>query len=238
MPAEYFSRYRGVPFYRALVFALTAAVLLVSPLCLLRGQDEAAARNDDKDWNLDFKFQALRMFTPRGGAQKGRVYWYMLYSLENKSKEDREFYVSVTARSDRNKSYSDLFLPAVEKGIEKKLDTPLWGQIDRFRILSKRNPEDDGYNYTTIEAGEKRSCIAVFNKLDANANRVTIEISGLFSDLEVVSQEDGTITYKERARVLQFKRLGDEYEVAQDPFQLIGRDWIKRESRLKPAEGS
>ena len=36
-------------------------------------------------WVLKFHPEALRMITPRRGPGKGRVYWYLLYTLENPS---------------------------------------------------------------------------------------------------------------------------------------------------------
>ena len=209
---------------------------------LLAAQEVDADSGDDDLWALDFKFQKLRMITPRRGPGKGRTYWYMVYTLENKTGEDREFFISITATSNRNKTYSDLFLPSVERDIERKegREGHLWGKTDKYEILSQRDPEDDKYNYTTIRANEKdaekRYCVAVFNKLDPNANKITIRVAGLSNDIEEVTSEVGSIEIRERVRELQFERIGDEYEITKDTFKLIGKRWIKKTLRIETSD--
>ena len=184
-------------------------------------------------WMLDFKLEALRTITPAKGPKKGRVYWYMLYTLENNTGKDREYFLSIHAGSENKKTYSDIFQPSVEVAIERKVGKRLWGQVDKFKILSKRHPEDEKYNYVTIKAGEKLSCVAVFNRLDPNANRFAIEVYGLSNDLEETKAEDGSVLVKERVRVLRFKRLGDEYEIDQDAFRPVDREWVKKATKVE-----
>jgi hypothetical protein len=202
------------------------------------GEDAAeleAELGPDAKWLLDFKFQDLKMISPASGPGKGRVYWYMLYTLENKSGEEREFYLSITAECNRKKAYSDLFLPLVEREIERREGRRLWGQSDRVEILAQRDPEQEKYNYTTIGARQKLSCVAVFNPLDPNASKITIGVSGLSNDVEGRDEDDGSTTIREKVFLLHFERPGDEYQVTLDRFHLVGREWTRRSAKIEPS---
>ena len=189
-------------------------------------------------WVLDFEPVHLRMISPREGLGTGRVYWYLVYRLGNTSKENRDCFVNITAVSDNNKQYADLYLPSVERAIEKKEGQPLWGKTDEYAIISKRKPDDPKYNYITLKAGEKRLCVAVFNHLDPNANKITISISGLSNEIRYVSKEDGTKELEERVRELYFERPGDEYAITADSFKAVGKEWVKKKIQLADAKQS
>jgi hypothetical protein len=180
-------------------------------------------------WIIEFEEKALRMIAPTDGLGGGQVYWYMLYTLTNKTKEDHDIYVKITATSDHDKQYADLFLPSVEKAIERRENTPLWGKADEFAALAKRKPSDPKYQYITIKTGEKRNCVAVFNRLDPNANKITIRVEGLSNEIKEVVKEDGARFLESRVRELTFDRPGDENAITLDSFTLIGQDWVKKQ---------
>jgi hypothetical protein len=180
-------------------------------------------------WVIDFELKALRLISPAEGGGQGRVYWYMIYTLANPAKEDRQVYLNVTATSENDKRYSDLFLPSVERAIEKKENMPLWGKTDEFDIISKRQPRDPKYHYVTLKAGEKRTCVAVFNRLDPNANKINILVSGLSNEVREVVKEDGARFLEERARELTFERPGDEHAMTLDSFKLVKKAWVRKQ---------
>lgn len=189
-------------------------------------------------WVVDFDCQALRMIAPREGAGGGKVYWYMLYTLQNSAKVDRDLFIKITAQSENAKLYSDLYLPSVEKAIERHEGRPYWGKADEFDAISasKRKPSDPKYSYFTLKAGEKRDCVAVFNRLDPNANKITIQIAGLSNEVRPVTKEDGSRTLEQRVRELQYERPGDEFAMTMDSFKLVARNWIKRQLSARPEE--
>ena len=150
-----------------------------------------------------------------------------------KAKQDREYYLSTYAKADTKKTYADVFLPGVERSVERHLRQKRYGQDDRFKILKKRDPSDDRYHYTTIKAGQKLRCIAVFDKLDPNANSIRIDVYGLSNDIREIKQDDGTLLIEERVRVLTFKRLGDEFQIDQDSFKSLRKEWTKKSVKLK-----
>jgi len=175
----------------------------------------------------------IRMVTPRIGLGKGKTYWYMVYSLENKTGADRNFYLSISGKSDRKKTYADLFLPSVEKAIERQEDRPLWGKADKFKVLRDKSAGERKFSYTRIKDGEKRLCVAVFNRFDPNAKNLTIRVTGLSNDIEVISDSDGRTLLKERIRLLHLSRPGDEYEITNDSFKNLRMEWVKETTEVK-----
>lgn len=217
--------------------------LLVVALLLTGWAAPGRAQEDDSDAlagdaldappsPLVFTQKTLRMFAPTDGRAKGKVYWYMTYTLENRSDEDVSFFVSIVARGDRKDTYSDLYLPELESAIERREKKSLWGQTDRFEEISKKDPSDEKYNYVTLKAGEKRECVAVFSEFNASTRKVTIEVYGLSDKLEIETAEDGTIKVLEAVRVLEFERIGDEYGIDQDRFRFKDRSWTKKETAV------
>ena len=188
-------------------------------------------------WTVDFESKGLRMISPQRGIGARRVFWYMLYELSNPSDEDLQLLVHITATSDHNKRYADLFLPSVERAIEQKEKRSLWGKVDHFMITSQRKPNNPKYNYITLKAREKRFCVAVFNRLDPNANNITISVLGLSNDIRDSVAEDGTRLLGERMREFYFKRAGDEHDITLDSFKPAGRAWTRRETPAARSNG-
>jgi hypothetical protein len=195
----------------------------------------APSQEKSSFWTVDFESKALRMISPDSGIGVRRVFWYMLYELSNRSDEDRQVFVNITGASDHNKRYADLFLPSVERAIEKKEGRSLWGKVDEFEITSKRKPTNPKYSYMTLKAGQTRYCVAVFNRLDPNANHIKISVSGLSNEIRQSTAADGTSVLEERMREFSFERAGDEHEITLDSFTPAGRAWTLRQV---PAAGS
>ena len=206
--------------------------LSVCPLVFTQEEGEVADFYEDK-WTLEMTPLKIRMVTPRIGVGKGRTFWYMVYSLENKSGADRNFLLSISAKSDRKRGYSDLFLPSVEKAIERQEDRPLWGKADKFKVLKDKSLGERKFSYTRIKAGEKRLCVAVFNKFDPNAKNITIRVTGLSNDIEVISDPGGRTLLRERIRLIHLSRPGDEYEITNDSFKNLRMEWRKESTEVK-----
>ena len=221
---------------------IALGALLNAPTALLDAQDgfdeevELELPEDgttENFWVLDFKPIAVRTFTSRKGGSKGRIYWYLIYELRNPGDEDREIYIDLRAASERGKRYGDVFLPTVEREIEKKIGKNLWGRTDEFAVLADRDPNDPKYRYLPLKAGETRRSIAVFNEFDPNANHITIEIAGLSNEVASVKLEDGTDALGQRIRKLSYYRNGDEFAVTRDSFELKRQEWIRRVIRVE-----
>lgn len=192
----------------------------------------AEAGGKGQFWEVQFEEKYLRMVAPREGPGAGRVFWYLIYTLHNPDDADHEVFTSITAVTDGKKEYSDLYLPTVEKAIEKKEREPLWGKTDEFELISKRKTDDPKYRYVTLRAKETRKCVAVFNAIDPNVSKITIRVAGLSNEIRRLSKEDGSVELEDRVRELYYTRPGDEYEISIDKFRLVGKEWVAKKVPL------
>lgn len=223
---------------RPRLIALIACALFVFAVIPVDAAPQESAGAEGGFWVIDVKVQSLRMISPKSGAGAGGVYWYMIYTITNRTGEDRDLYISVTATSDGKKRYADLFLPAVERAAERKEGRDYWGKTDQYKILAKRDPKDPKYNYFTLKANEEKRCIAVFNRFEPTANHIKIHIAGLAGGIEQKTRDDGTTVLIQRLREFSFERPGDEFAVSLDSFRLTDQRWIKREVSLASAATS
>ena len=201
-------------------------------------------------WILGFKPQRIGMIQPTEGIHHGETYWYLVYTIENKTGQDRSAYISVTARSNKGKSYAAIYLPDLETMIERKVGKPLWGKADVYASITGggKDAADAGdgekkdrasLNYSNFKAKEVRDCVAVFNQLDPNASKITITVDGLSNDLHLVERENGGRQIESRALVLEYERPGDEYEMNLDQFRPSRRAyWLKKVTEVSGEGGA
>ncbi len=189
-------------------------------------------------WVLDFTMQKVATFQPSEGPHRGQTYWYMLYRIENKTGQNREAHLAITAQSDKKKTYADTYLPDIEALIERKVGKPLWGKTDRSQILKERAEKGEAasekatFNYFPFTNGEWKDCVAIFNQLDPNSNKVTISIEGLSNDIKLIHPEGGERQIQSRVYVLELERPGDEFAMNLDRFHLVRRGWIRKMTAL------
>ena len=162
---------------------------------------------------------------------RGRLYWYLVYTLENKSEHAGDFFVTLRATSDKGRRYSDLALPSVEERIEK---------VEKRRFHSKSdlldNDAEGGFGTARRFApGDKLECVAIFNPIDPEADKITIRVHGLVDDIQIEELPGGGYKVTERVFVLNYERPGDEFYTALDGFEFKGSEWTKRVTET-PAE--
>ncbi len=185
-------------------------------------------------WVLDFKFQKVAMIQPTEGIHRGEIYWYMLYQIENKTGQDREAFISITARSNKNKTYANIYVPDVEAIIERKAGKPLWGKTEEFQALKERAEKKEGQaektmpNYFHFKAGSVLDCVAIFNKLDPGATNISVTVDGLSNDLHRIERENASPQIESRIFVVELERPGDEYGMSLDRFLKVRDGWSKK----------
>lgn len=109
------------------------------------------AQEDPGIPRLELKFERPRQITvfggkgndlrPDGVPSAGRTYWYLPYTLENKSGLDSTFHVGFRASSDKKRTYCDIALPWVEKLVERREGKSLFSRGD---LLKKNGAADLG----------------------------------------------------------------------------------------------
>ncbi len=183
-------------------------------------------------WVLNFHCQKVGIIQPAEGVHRGETYWYMLYQIENKSPQDREAYVSITARSNKSKTYANICAPDIEALIERKVGKPLWGKADEQAALKERTEKKEmsaaTFNYFTFKAGKIQDCVAVFNKLDPGATAISITVEGLSNDLHLIERENAPRQIESRIFVIEYERPGDEYAMNFDRFKEVRSGWSKK----------
>lgn len=187
--------------------------------------------SEGKFWVLGFKWEKLRTVVAEPGKGPGIVYWYLVYKITNNDDVEHSYTLEITAQSDRKKTYVDLCLPDVERRIEKIERTSLVGKADLRAALEAGN--DELRKLTTVGPKESRRCVAVFNRLDPEADLVQIEIRGLSNDLRVVKDDGNERTLEERVLVLEFRYPGDEFYITLDQFEFVKKYWKKVERTLR-----
>lgn len=198
----------------------------------LGAQSREGGDSKASPWMISVEEPALRMIAPRSGVGAGRVYWYLRYTLHNKTDQDHDLFVSVLAHTETGKTYSDLYLPGVERAAERRERRNLWGKSDQVELLAKRDPKDPKYQYFTLKAGERRHCIAVLNDIDPTAGKVKLELSGLSNELRLLTREDGKRVLETRVQELSFERSGDEFGITEDSFRMTRQTWNKKQVLL------
>ncbi|MGE4612749.1 MAG: hypothetical protein AAEJ46_00195 [Planctomycetota bacterium] len=189
-----------------------------------------AAQDDPGIARLEMKFERPRQITvfggkgndlrPDGVPGSGRTYWYLPYTIENKSGIDSTFHLGMKASSDKNRRYADIALPWVEKAVERRERKLLFSRVD---MLKKNGAGELGIDFA---AGDKRECVAIFNAIDPEADRIVIDVHGLIDDIEVEELPDNGVRLTERVLRLEFHRPGDEFFTSMDSFQFEKKSWV------------
>ena len=207
--------------------ALCLLVLLLAAVPVVA----VVAQDDPGIPRLELKFERPRQVTifggngndlrPDGVPYSGRTYWYLPYTLENKSGLDSTFYVGLRASSDKKRKYCDIALPWVEKVVERREGKPFFSRVD---LLKKNGAADLGM---AMAAGEKRECVAIFNAIDPEADNIVVDVHGLVDDIEVEELPGGSLKITERVVRIEFHRPGDEFFSSMDTFRFEKKSWVR-----------
>lgn len=205
-------------------------------------EDYSGVETDPSLWVLQVDVLKVKAITLLEGPSRGKLYWYVVYQVENKGKDDREAFVSVSAISDDNnapqRNYESVPVADVERAVERKLGQSLWGSSDRVEEQKGLEPEDSGFLYSTFKGGEKRKCVAIMNRLDPTANRIKIHFRGLSNDPKLVEKDSGERVIQERVFEVEYYRPGDGFDIPLDRFMFRKKDWLTVETKLEIPEPS
>lgn len=210
---------------------------------LLAGASQLApAAQEHEIERLDFKVGAPRTVAIYPGAGKegtgddfrkaGRVFWYLPYHLKNLGSQPARFFVSVSATSDKNVRYSDL--PLIE--VEERVET-----LEQRKFLSKadlRKEKRTAGDYESFAPDETKECIAIFNPLDPEADKITVRVYGLVNDIQMKQLDGENWELTERVLEVIFERPGDEFYTSLDRFKYVDQRWTKETRKVKIPVGA
>ena len=217
-----------------------AAIVLLGLTFLLTLNDGSAAQEAELE-RLEFKPGVPHTVTIYAGAggdgdrvsyrRSGRIFWYLPYSLKSLSSKKTKFFVTVSAIDDKKVTYSDLILADVEKKIESMEQRELWSKVDRNKAGARVN------EYEEFEPGQSRECVAIFNPIDPEADKITLRVFGLVNDVEMENLSGTKWRISERVLEVIFERPGDEYYTSLDKFNFVGQKWVTESREVELATG-
>ncbi|MBI2190905.1 MAG: hypothetical protein HYU36_02830 [Planctomycetes bacterium] len=169
--------------------------LLCGLFLTLMGTTPAPSHAEDQAWMLEFtcdRPQQVALQLPFEGEE---AFWYMTYAVTNRTGADRYLYLKVflVVNDDSNRTHRDRLIPALEREIEKAMDTEMSNRIELIGRLKN---------------GETRKCVALFGPIGYDIRSLDVYIDGL-SDEALVRNEEGKYLLRGRRFHIQFVRIGD-----------------------------
>lgn len=183
------------------VTILVAVLVTVALLCM---QVQAAR----KSWTLDFKHKGLHHV--RVGAE---TVAYMYFQVTNNTGADRKFFPIFVVNTDtRQRTYA---LPnARALAIIQKKHRARFLDIDQVS--------------GTIKEGETKVGVAIFHKLDPEADHVKLDITGI-TDTYRYRDEDNRKGFLRRVWYVHWYRPGDAIGRENDRIETKFDDWVWRD---------
>jgi len=177
-----------------------------------------------EDWTFDFQFehpQPIVVKTPGGDRE---VYWYLVYTVTNRSKEAKNFVPAFTLYTDRATIRRAGLFPAVYEAIKANrkirfLEPPV-------RLHTKVMPGE----------GSARTGVAIFAPLDRETDGFTIFCEGLSGryierpNLKAGADapEDERVIRLRKTLAITYKLPGDKWWLNLDQPTFVSKKWTWR----------
>ena len=128
-------------------------------------------------WQLEIQFQdptPIRVEVP--GQRGAQTFWYMLYTVTNKSGQDQTFVPSFTIYTDSSQVIraGEKVSPAVFRAIQIRHNNPLLKDVSE--ITGKLLQGEDN----------AKDCVAIFQNIDGKARSFDVFIGGLSGEAKSV----------------------------------------------------
>lgn len=184
---------------------------------MLMGMIEMPSHAEDQAWMLEVNFDRPQQVALDIAMEGEEGYWYMTYEVTNRTGADRYLFLKiiVVVNDDLNRKHRDRLIPALEKGIERTLDTEL---LNRVELIGK------------IKDGETKRCIALLGTLGYDIKTIDLYIDGLANET-LARNEQGKFVIRTRRVHALFRRLGDP-EI--DPFPVLTKQRVEKAYMEEP----
>ncbi|MCZ6690170.1 MAG: hypothetical protein O7H41_11240 [Planctomycetota bacterium] len=149
----------------------------------------------------------------------------------------------VEIRGERVQVDSGTSFKSVQSDDVDKISYKLWAHTDvtmpervaSVPVTGERRPLGQPYEIArpVIRAGETRQCVAIFPRLDAETDLLTISVFGLTNDILVEPTEPHRRKITERIYQIVYERPGDEFFPSLDKISLVKEGWVDRERIIK-----
>lgn len=223
--------------------------------------EEIAAKiraSNQKVWVLDFRRGEIGRVQIKDDTGDVETYWYLPYTITNRDEVAHEFFMDVSAVSDRGRKefrYHDEWIPEAYETIRqhlalkeddqlltlRDLSMPPPGKRNRLPQLQDRRTNDHArIALPTIQPGETFRCVAMLGPLHPEADRLVVHVRGL-TNTSLLAHDDYVApdgrpnerVIKEAVLTLHYSRPGDEFAHGQDPIRFDARRWVDVKRTIK-----
>ncbi len=177
-----------------------------------------------EDWTFDFQFEHPQPIVVKTSGGDREVYWYLVYTVTNRSKEARRFVPAFTLYTDQATVRRAGLFPEVYEAIKANR---------KIRFL-----EQTCDLHTKIRPGEgnARTGVAIFAPLDRETDSFTIFCEGLSGkyierpNLAAADDapEDEKVVRLRKALALTYKLPGDKWWLNLDQPTFVSKKWTWR----------
>ncbi len=185
-------------------------------------------------WELEFKYQAPKQLTlTLPGWKRPRTFWYMLFTVKNRSGADQSFVPEFDLYTDTGEVLPSVGGPSlVFIEIQKLQNNPLLRRLSSFgKLLQGADNAMDG--------------VAIWNDIPADARGFDVFVGGLSGEEAAVKLptpvmveergDDGKVRQVARDKVTLRKTLkltyglpGERASRAANPPKLLKKSWVMR----------
>lgn len=215
-------------------------------------------RGNERIWVLDFQQGPIGRVQIKDDTGDVENYWFLPYTLTNHDDNAHEFFIDVTATSDKGNQlhrYHDSWIPDVYDEVSRILGVREGQQLLSQRELCMPKPGDQNVlpqisdqrtkdtariALPVIQPKETLRCVAMFETFDPEMDRLTIKVRGL-TNSSIISHDDYVApdnqphrrVITEAVLQLHYRRPGDEFAHGQDPLEFVGRRWTDETRTIK-----
>ena len=205
---------------------------------LLDDKGNPIPKPDSKIWVLDFRFKDPRLIKVDVPGRGQKVCWYLWYQVVNHTKEAHTFIPDFElVTHDTHKVFHDQVLPSVQDAISKIEDPSGYLNIKNSVTIAAEPipPSRPNANPKAVTG------VAIWDDVDPDSNNYSIYVAGLsngWSQTDNPVAADKEPVVRRKTLELNFKRLGDRYNMFSEEIQLDKTrpyQWIYRASELNAA---
>ncbi len=201
-------------------------------------KDGVTPKADSKIWVLDFRFKDPRLIKVDVPGRGQKVCWYLWYQVINHTKEAHTFIPDFElVTHDRHTVHHDQVLPKVQDAISQIEDPSGYLHIKNSVTIAAEPipPSRENANPKAVTG------VAIWDDVDPDSNNYSIYVAGLSNgwaqtDNPIAADKEPVV--RRKTLELNFKRLGDRYNMFSEEIQLDKTrpyQWIYRASELNAA---
>jgi len=214
---------------RTRTVAVWAALALWPAVAAVAGPEPSLAPTS---WQLDFEFhdpQRIRLTLP--GDTSPTTFWYLLFTVTNRTGQEVEFYPSfdlMTDTLDVVKGNSNI-APAVYDALQARYRATYPFMVEPNRL----------YGVLRQGVDNRRTCAVAFRDFDPDANRFTIYVGGLsgelvrlqnpvYNPLKVESDNNPRYHVLRKTLAIEYGLPGDRLSRKMATPVRVRREWVMR----------